>query len=83
MGNACWEVYCLARDIEPNGQIQSDKILGVVKANSTHSSVRLVQEDNKPRTLYVDLEPTVVGTYIKMYTLYIHDLRVITDSSVC
>jgi len=35
-----------------------------------------------PRAVFVDLEPTVVGTYIKVCILYIHDMHVIADSSV-
>ena len=29
MGNACWELYCLEHGIQPDGQMPSDKTIGV------------------------------------------------------
>ncbi|KAF3816288.1 hypothetical protein GH733_014461 [Mirounga leonina] len=28
MGNACWKLYCLEHNIQPNGTVPSDKVLG-------------------------------------------------------
>ena len=29
IGNACWELYCLEHGIQPDGQMPSDKTIGV------------------------------------------------------
>ncbi|KFO19761.1 Tubulin alpha chain, testis-specific [Fukomys damarensis] len=72
IGNACWELYCLEHVIQPDGQMASDKsIVGGDDSFSTFFSEtgagKLV-----PRTVFVDLEPTVVdevrtGTYRHLF----------------
>ena len=59
MGNACWELYCLEHDIMPDGRINPNKQYSDDDSFSTFFSDtgcgRYV-----PRSIYVDLEPTVV-----------------------
>ena len=63
MGNACWELYCLEHGIQPDGQMPSDKTIG----GSDDAFNTFFSETGSgrqvPRTVFVDLEPTVVGTY--------------------
>ena len=32
VGNACWELFCLEHGIQPDGQMPSDKTIGVMKS---------------------------------------------------
>ena len=62
MGNACWELYWLEHGIQPDGQMPGDTSLGGgddsfnTFFSETGSGKRVL------RTVFVDLEPTVVGT---------------------
>ncbi len=66
IGNSCWELFCLEHNIQPNGIIkEEDK-----KENNSFSTFFSETGSGKyvPRTLFVDLEPSVVdeirrGTY--------------------
>ena len=61
IGNACWELYCLEHGIQPDGQMPSDKTIG----GGDDSFNTFFNETGAgklvPRTVFVDLEPTVVG----------------------
>ena len=66
IGNSCWELFCLEHNIQPNDMInEADK-------NSNNSFSTFFSETGSgkyvPRTLFVDLEPSVIdeirrGTY--------------------
>ncbi len=60
MGNACWELYCLEHGIQPDGQMPSDKVAG----DDSFSTFFAETGSGKhvPRALFVDLEPSVIGT---------------------
>ena len=68
MGNACWELYCLEHNIEPDGKISKNKS----KSNGTMNNYTGEEAFSTffgettagkyvPRAIYVDLEPTVIG----------------------
>ena len=62
MGNACWELFCLEHDIQPDGLVPSD-----VTAHNDSSFGTFFYETNAgknvPRAIMVDLEPTVIGKH--------------------
>ena len=62
IGNACWELYCLEHGIQPDGRMNGDK---VTTSNFDDSYNTFFSETGSgkhvPRSLFVDLEPTVVG----------------------
>jgi tubulin alpha len=68
IGNACWELYCLEHGIGPDGKMvdSSEK----KKAVDTFSTFFSETDSGKhvPRALYVDLEPTVIGTSSTNYS---------------
>ncbi|KAF0441099.1 Gtp-tubulin in complex with A Darpin [Gigaspora margarita] len=72
IGNACWELYCLEHGIQPDGQMPSDKpSKGSDDSFSTFFSETGAGK-HVPRTVFVDLEPTVVdevrnGTYRQLF----------------
>ena len=82
IGNACWELYCLEHGIQPDGQMPSDKTLGAGDDSFNTFFSETGAGKHVPRAVFVDLEPTVVGMYIKVCILYIHDMHVIVDNSV-
>ena len=65
MGNACWELYCLEHGIQPDGCMPKDAKQG------DDSFSTFFQETgggrHVPRAIYVDLEPSVIGTSSNMY----------------
>jgi len=71
IGNACWELYCLEHGIGPDGRLQPEN------ADSTDTSFSTFFSEtgagkHVPRTVFVDLEPTVVdevraGTYRQLF----------------
>ncbi|CAF1001799.1 unnamed protein product [Brachionus calyciflorus] len=70
IGNSCWELFCLEHDIRPDG------ILSPESKNSSSSMGTFFNEVGNgrqvPRTLFVDLEPTVIdeirtGRYRQLY----------------
>lgn len=73
IGNACWELYCLEHGIQPDGTMIYDG----TGANSNDDSFSTFFSEtgagkHVPRTVFVDLEPTVVdevrtGTYRKLF----------------
>jgi len=70
IGNACWELYCLEHGITPDGTLDAD-------SNSSDTSLSTFFSEtgagkHVPRTVFVDLEPTVVdevraGAYRKLF----------------
>ncbi|KAE8678244.1 Tubulin alpha-2 chain [Hibiscus syriacus] len=60
VGNACWEVYCLEHGIQPDGQMPSDKTVGVGDdVFNTFFSKTGAGKHVSP-AIFVDLEPTVI-----------------------
>ncbi|ORX79427.1 tubulin alpha-3 chain [Basidiobolus meristosporus CBS 931.73] len=69
IGNACWELYCLEHGIQSDGQVANDN-----EAGSSFSTFFSQTSTGKhvPRTVFVDLEPTVMdeirtGTYRQLF----------------
>ena len=74
IGNACWELYCLEHGIQPDGQMPSDKTLGGGDDSFNTFFSETGAGKHVPRAVFVDLEPTVVGTYFKVCILYTQDM---------
>lgn len=55
IGNSCWELFCLEHGIQPDGTIPQQTESSFSTFFSEVGSGRHV-----PRTLFVDLEPTVI-----------------------
>ncbi|KAJ2391055.1 Tubulin alpha-2 chain, partial [Coemansia sp. RSA 2559] len=71
IGNACWELYCLEHGINPDGFLNPDVPVG---SDDSYSTFFYESSNGKrvPRTIFVDLEPTVVdevrnGKYRDLY----------------
>ncbi|KAI8089757.1 tubulin alpha-1 chain [Halteromyces radiatus] len=71
IGNACWELYCLEHGLQPDGHFMEDN-----SSESNDAMQTFFSEANGrkyvPRTVMVDLEPTVVdevrtGTYRQLF----------------
>lgn len=60
VGNACWELYCLEHGIQPDGQMPSDKTIGGGDDSFETFFTETGAGKFVPRTVIVDLEPTVV-----------------------
>lgn len=64
MGNSCWELYCLEHGIQPDGHLPTDR----ASKGADDSSDTFFRETGSgkhiPRTVFVDLEPTVIGTML-------------------
>ena len=60
VGNACWELFCLEHGIQPDGQMPSDKTIG--GGDDSFNTVFSETGAGKrvPRSVFVDLEPTVI-----------------------
>merc|ERR1711970_507568 len=72
MGNACWELYCLEHGIQPDGQMPSDKTIGVSDDSFNTFFAETGAGKHVPRAVFVDLEPSVIdevrtGTYRQMF----------------
>eukprot|EP01117_Protostelium_nocturnum_P002681 TRINITY_DN13509_c0_g1_i1.p1 TRINITY_DN13509_c0_g1~~TRINITY_DN13509_c0_g1_i1.p1 ORF type:complete len:102 (-),score=16.46 TRINITY_DN13509_c0_g1_i1:1-306(-) len=70
-GNACWELFCLEHGIQPDGCMPSDKTVGYDDAYNTFFS-ETSSGKHVPRSIYFDLEPTVVdevrtGAYLQLF----------------
>lgn len=61
IGNACWELYCLEHEIQPDGQMPSDKTIGGGDDSFNTFSSETGAGKHVPRAVIVDLEPTVTG----------------------
>ena len=64
IGNACWELYCLEHGIQPDGQMPSDKTIGVGDDSFNTFFSETGAGKHVPRAVFVDLEPTVVGEWL-------------------
>ncbi|EAX95926.1 alpha-tubulin 1, putative [Trichomonas vaginalis G3] len=72
IGNGCWELYCLEHGIQPDGQLPSDKTIGVEDDAFNTFFSETGAGKHVPRAVFVDLEPTVVdevrtGTYRQLF----------------
>ena len=72
VGNACWELFCLEHGIQPDGQMPSDKTIGGGDDAFNTFFSETGAGKHVPRTVFVDLEPTVVdevrtGTYLPQH----------------
>lgn len=67
MGNACWELYCLEHGIQPNGTMPSEKCLGRSDDSFQTFFRETAAGKHVPRAIFLDLEPTVVGTYCTLW----------------
>ena len=74
MGNACWELYCLEHGIHPNGHLICDKPMIVNNGDESYNTFFSETSAGKhvPRAIYVDLEPSVVGTALSLHKERIH-----------
>ena len=62
IGNACWELYCLEHGILANGHMNVGVTEGQDDSFTTFFN-ESVAGKYVPRSIFVDLEPTVVGKY--------------------
>ncbi|KAK6114514.1 Tubulin alpha-2 chain [Brugia pahangi] len=81
IGSACWELFCLEHGIDPSGRLnlQSDQLGKRDISSLTTFFSEAADGHYVPRTLLVDLEPTVVdvvrtGKYKDLF----HPLQMIT-----
>lgn len=65
IGNGCWELYCLEHGIQPDGQMPSDKTIGGGDDSFNTFFSETGAGKHVPRAVFVDLEPTVVGKFMK------------------
>ncbi|KAG1129541.1 hypothetical protein G6F42_004971 [Rhizopus arrhizus] len=70
IGNACWELYCLEHGIQPDGHIPEELNTGDNSFDTFFSETS--SGKHVPRTVMVDLEPTVVdevrtGAYRQLF----------------
>ncbi|KAL0083764.1 Tubulin/FtsZ, GTPase domain-containing protein, partial [Phycomyces blakesleeanus] len=70
IGNACWELYCLEHGIQPDGNIPKELDTGDNSFDTFFSETS--GGKHVPRTVMVDLEPTVVdevrtGAYRQLF----------------
>ena len=73
LGDSCWELFCLEHGIQPDGKISTEK---PKEDNNNYNSIFSETEAGKyiPRTIFIDLEPSVVdeirkGRFNKLYNL--------------
>ncbi|KAL1922254.1 uncharacterized protein VTP21DRAFT_9793 [Calcarisporiella thermophila] len=71
IGNACWELYCLEHSIKPDGIVDINTPSNDDKSFTTFFS-ETSSGKHVPRTVFVDLEPTVIdevrtGTYRQLF----------------
>ncbi|GLJ44992.1 hypothetical protein SUGI_0947160 [Cryptomeria japonica] len=60
VGNACWELYCQEHDIQPDGQMPSDKTVGSEDDAFNMFFSETGARKHVPLAVFVDLEPTVI-----------------------
>ena len=63
VGNACWELYCLEHGVDPDGQVQADRAQPRWSENASMGTFFSRTRAGKfvPRSIFVDLEPSVIG----------------------
>ncbi|KAF3857057.1 hypothetical protein F7725_008916 [Dissostichus mawsoni] len=59
--------YCLEHGIQPDGQMPSDKTIGGETTPSNTFFSETGAGKHVPRAVFVDLEPTVIGTYRQLF----------------
>ena len=72
IGNACWELFCLEHGIHHDGQMPSDKSIGVCEDSFNTFFSETGAGKHVPRAVFIDLEPTVIdevraGAYRQIY----------------
>ena len=72
IGNSCWELYCLEHGISPDGEMLTDKSVGIADDAFNTFFSETGGGKHVPRAIFVDLEPTVVdqvrtGDYGKLF----------------
>lgn len=82
IGNACWELYCLEHGIQPDGHIPEELNTGDNSFDTFFSETS--SGKHVPRTVMVDLEPTVVdevrtGAYRQLF----HPGKLVPDCLCC
>lgn len=65
IGNACWELYCLEHGILADGRMNDSSTVGPEESFTTFFS-ETVSGKFVPRSIFIDLEPTVVGKFLKL-----------------
>lgn len=60
-GNACWELYCLEHGIQPDGEMPSDKSVGLADDSFNTFFSETSAGKHVPRAIFIDLEESVVG----------------------
>ena len=71
IGNACWEMYCLEHGIQPDGQLPSDTTLGGGDDSFNTFFSETSSGKHVPRSVFVDLEPSVIGELVSCISLRI------------
>ena len=66
IGNACWELYCLEHGILANGRM-NDSLTEIQDDSFNTFFSETVAGKFVPRSIFVDLEPTVVGKFLKSW----------------
>jgi len=71
-GNACWELFCLEHEIQPNGEKHSDTTVPKESKSFNAFFSETASGKHVPRAVFVDLEPGVVdevrtGKYSKLF----------------
>ncbi|KAJ6797797.1 tubulin alpha chain-like [Iris pallida] len=72
VGNACWELYCLEHEIQPDSQMPSDKTVDGGDDAFNTFFCETGAGKHVPCAVFVDLEPTVIdevrtGTYRQLF----------------
>ncbi|VEL06953.1 unnamed protein product [Protopolystoma xenopodis] len=72
MGNACWELYCLEHNIQPDGHKPGEKGCGGSDDSFNTFFSETGSGKHVPRSVFVDLEPSVIdevraGTYRQLF----------------
>jgi tubulin alpha len=70
IGNACWELFCLEHGIQHDGQIQSQNTVGAGDDSFSTFFTETGAGKYVPRAVFVDLEPTVIGTCLFFSKLF-------------
>lgn len=65
IGNACWELYCLEHGISADGQM-NDTSTEVLDDSFNTFFNETVSGKFVPRSVFIDLEPTVVGKFPRL-----------------
>lgn len=66
IGNACWELYCLEHGILADGQM-NDTSAEVLDDSFNTFFNETVSGKFVPRSIFIDLEPTVVGKFLRLW----------------